>query len=80
MIYAYQCKNCGHHFEVVKRLSEIDRVEACGECKSESTERVLAPPGFTTSESLGRRKAPSDFRDFLRTLHRNTPGSKMDLD
>lgn len=80
MIYVYQCTSCGHDFEVVKRLAEIDRVEACAECGSEKTQRVVHAPGFTTSESLGRRKAPQDFRDFLKTLHRNTPGSKMDVD
>lgn len=81
MIYAYRCTACSHDFEVVKRLAEIDRVETCPVCQSDETGRVVAgAAGFTTSESLGRRKAPAEFRDFLKTLHRNTPGSKMDID
>ncbi len=80
MIYTYRCAACSQDFEVVKRLAEIDRVEVCQACGCEKTERVIAAAGFTTSESLGRRKAPAEFRDFLKTLHRNTPGSLMDVD
>lgn len=80
MIYTYQCKPCQHVFEVVKRLAEIDRPEVCKECGSGETERVIASAGFTTSESLGRKKAPEEFRDWMRVLHRQTPGSKMDVD
>ena len=80
MIYAYSCKGCGHRWDVTKRLAEIDRVEPCPECKSEDSMRVPHTSGFTTSESLGRVKAPSEFRDFLKVIHKNTPGSKMELD
>lgn len=80
MIYTYQCQSCQHVFDVTKKLAEIDRVEVCGECNAEVTTRVIAPPGFTSVESLGRRKAPAEFRDWLRVLHKNTPGSKMELD
>lgn len=80
MIYQYACKPCGHNFEVTKKLAEIDRAEACPECQSGETQRVINVPGFTTSESLGRKKAPEDFRFFLKRLHKNTPGSMMELD
>jgi putative FmdB family regulatory protein len=80
MIYQYACKDCGHNFEVTKKLSEIDRPEPCRECESSETHRVISVPGFTTSESLGRLKAPEDFRFFLKRLHKNTPGSMMELD
>lgn len=80
MIYTYQCKDCKHVFEVVKRLAEIDKVEPCKECSGEDTERIVSAAGFTNSDSLGRRKAPEEFRDWMRTLHKNTPGSLMDVD
>lgn len=80
MIYQYACKSCQHPFEVVKRLAEFDRVEACPQCNSEDTHRVITVAGFTTSESLGRKKAPEEFRDFLKVIHKNTPGSNMEID
>lgn len=80
MIYEYNCPDCQNVFEVVKRLSEIDRVEVCPQCSGTSSTRAIGAPGFTTSENLGRKKAPEEFRSFLRTLHKNTPGSQMDVD
>lgn len=80
MIYEYACSDCNHVFEVVKRLAEIDRVEACPQCGSQETARKIFAPGFTTSESLGRVKAPGEFRDLLKTIHTRTPGSQMELD
>ena len=80
MIYHYVCTGCGHHFDVVKKLAEIDRVEVCPECVTDITKRIIHAPGFTTSESLGRRKAPDGFRDIIKTIHQSTPGSKINLE
>jgi len=32
IIYDYFCSGCAHEFEVIKRLSDIDRVEHCPKC------------------------------------------------
>lgn len=46
MIYCYECRDCDHMFEVLKRVKDIDRVENCPECSSEETQRYLTPCGF----------------------------------
>ena len=80
MIYTYRCSTCDVQWDVTKRLADIDRSELCIACASSDTCRVPAAAGFTDSDSLGRRKAPREFRDFLKVIHRNTPGSQMDID
>ena len=80
MIYAYLCQPCTHQWDVSKRLADIERTEPCPACQSTETVRVACAGGFTTSESLGRVKAPAEFRNFLNIMHRNTPGSKMEID
>ena len=80
MLYDYRCESCGAEWEVRKPLSEIDRTEYCVECGSNHTTRVVRAPGFTTSESLGRRKAPEGFRSMLKQIHNATPGSKINLE
>lgn len=79
MIYAYRCPE-GHCFDVTKRLAEIDREERCPECGAVGERYISTTKGFTTSESLGLKKPPEDFRHFMRVLHNNTPGSKMVVD
>jgi predicted transcriptional regulator len=34
-------------------------------------------PGFTSSESLGRIKAPAEFRDLLKAIKKENPGSTI---
>lgn len=41
-IYPYACRDCGQQFDVVKRLGELDRVEACPHCVGNNTKRCIA--------------------------------------
>lgn len=79
MIYTYKCPH-EHIFDVVKRLADHGREEKCPECGEIGERYITKTPGFTTSESLGYKKAPRDFRNFLNVIHKNTPGSKMEVD
>ena len=38
-IYEYKCKNCGHHFEVLQRISE-EPLSACPECKKNTLKKI----------------------------------------
>ena len=80
MLYVYACNGCRLEWEVNKRLADIDRPEPCPNCDCGDTHRLPQASGFTTSESLGRVKAPSDFRDFVRKIHKDTPGSKIEVE
>jgi len=42
MIYCYECQSCGHAFESVKSVRDIDSTEICDSCGSSSTRRVIA--------------------------------------
>lgn len=32
MIYDYECQDCGKRFDIIKAVSEIDRIELCSHC------------------------------------------------
>lgn len=40
--YVYKCKDCGHQFETVQRMSE-DPLKVCPECKGEINRLLFAP-------------------------------------
>jgi len=42
--YEYECKDCGHRFEVFQRITD-DPISACGKCGGQ-VRRVLFPVGI----------------------------------
>lgn len=38
-IYEYQCEECGHVTESLRRMSEADESQACESCGSKKTQR-----------------------------------------
>lgn len=41
--YEYRCKNCGHEFAEVLRISEHDRYKPrCPKCKSEKIQQLVS--------------------------------------
>lgn len=46
MIYPYLCEECGHKFEVIKFVAEIDRPEPCEKCSSPLTHRYIGRTHF----------------------------------
>lgn len=46
MIYPYQCRPCGHKFEVIKSVKHLDEPESCPSCKSADTLRYIARTYF----------------------------------
>jgi putative FmdB family regulatory protein len=45
VIYPYACQ-CGHEFEVIKRIAEIDRPEICPKCSSSEVKRYISRTHF----------------------------------
>jgi putative FmdB family regulatory protein len=41
-LYDYVCYDCGHSFEMLRRLKDDDREVRCPECDSERIERMLS--------------------------------------
>ena len=44
-IYAFACASCGHHFERLQKLSDLDPT-SCPECGAEQVRRQLTAPSF----------------------------------
>lgn len=41
-IYEYQCRKCGHDFELMRRVGEMDAPTRCPQCKSRAVRRTLS--------------------------------------
>lgn len=81
MIYDFRCKSCGHTFEENVKLADREnypKENKCPKCLEGEIEQYIAGTcGFTTSESLGRKKAPDSFRELLRRMKKAHPGSTI---
>ncbi len=79
--YDFRCKECGHTFEKMLKFAEREaypQENRCPECGDGEIEQYIAAPcGFTTPESLGRKKAPDSFRELLRNMKKAHPGSTI---
>jgi putative FmdB family regulatory protein len=40
--YEYNCRKCGKHFEMLRRMADADRDLECPECRSDEVERLLS--------------------------------------
>jgi putative FmdB family regulatory protein len=41
-VYEYICKDCGHHFDAMRRMSEADQPIACTACQHINAKRQLS--------------------------------------
>lgn len=44
-IYEYQCANCGHHLEVIQKISDA-ALKNCPSCKKAALNKLLSAPSF----------------------------------
>lgn len=49
-IYEYQCKKCGHRFELIRRLSDTDATAKCPRCGEAKPERLISSFGSPGSK------------------------------
>ncbi|MFL6307815.1 MAG: FmdB family zinc ribbon protein [Candidatus Sulfotelmatobacter sp.] len=55
-IYEYQCRQCGHGFEMLRRMKDADAEVECPKCRSTDVERefsTFAAGGCGPSGSRG---------------------------
>jgi len=64
-LYDFQCKGCGHEFEVLVRAQ--DPAATCPSCKSEDVEKL--PSSFAVSSAEKTATAAKDARK--RQIHAN---------
>lgn len=78
--YVFQCKTCEHSFERLLKIANMDEPlsENCPECGKPSVQRIVGGShAFMTPESLGRKKAPEEFRNWLSAVKKVNPGSTI---
>lgn len=44
-IYEYQCKACGHCFEIIQKINELP-LTVCPECQRASLQKCVSKPSF----------------------------------
>lgn len=44
-IYEYQCKACGHQFEMIQKFSD-EPISECPECGKYQAEKLVSAPSF----------------------------------
>jgi putative FmdB family regulatory protein len=44
-IYEYHCKDCGHHFEVLQKIS-VTLIPSCEQCQGQHVDRWVSAAGF----------------------------------
>lgn len=79
-IYDFKCPKCETNVEYILKIAEMDDPLnwACTHCGYRGLERVITTDyAIMTPESLGRKKAPREFRDVLSSIHRQTKGSQI---
>jgi putative FmdB family regulatory protein len=53
-IFEYQCKNCGHHMDIlIRSRAQAKQNVLCEKCGSEATEKIIA------NFSVGQSKSPA---------------------
>jgi putative FmdB family regulatory protein len=80
VLYEYECKNCGHHFEkIVKMANRLDAVnEQCPECGIAAVEQFIGTLRVIENHKLMTRKRPDgQFSERMEKIHLNTPGSTL---
>lgn len=79
--YTYRCQACGASETRYAKISERDALVGSGCAATDGCNGTLIRPpevpGFTTSESLGRVKAPAEFRNLLSHIAKENPRSTI---
>jgi putative FmdB family regulatory protein len=58
-IYEYQCRDCGHRFEILQRLGQGPEGLACPRCSADQLEKQYSTFASNTGETARRSASPS---------------------
>ena len=79
-LYDFKCSHCDHELTQLMSIAQSEDKDnlTCPECNTEnSLKKVLGATRLADSHRMGLIKPPREFRDLLKTIHKNTPGSKI---
>lgn len=78
--YSFKCDSCDHEFDTIRKIAERESPESepCPACKTVGTVKRFHGDlhiGWSDAVQLGIKKAPADWRNWLKVLQKNTRGS-----
>lgn len=76
-IYEYHCKNCGHQFEIMQKITETPSIN-CVKCGKNTLEKIISSTQF---QLKGTGWYATDFKDSGKPKESNTSskeGSDVD--
>lgn len=74
--YSFKTCECGETFMTK------DDIEKCDDCLDIAPREIEGAPQIGQHSRLGDdhfKSAPSEWKNFLKTIHKNSPGSKMNV-
>lgn len=70
-VYDYECQQCSNTFDVAKALADLNRSEACPECTSHQTSRVISRTHFYGASDWDKAEYNPAFGKVIRNkIHR----------
>lgn len=80
MIYPYECI-CGHDFEVIKSIADIDNQEICPKCSSKEVTRYISRTHFYGASDWDKAEFNPGLGQVVRNgLHRKELCKRMGLE
>lgn len=81
-LYEYACTKCGHQMSTTQTIADRRKPceRPCVSCQtSGSVELRISTPAIAYSVGNPLKKTPEGFKDILRRIDANTPGSNIDV-
>lgn len=77
-MYDFLCSKCNHSFERIVSFSQSENPQECPECKNISANRMPSAPLLGDADRLfAQKKVPDGFKEILRRIDKETPGSRL---
>ena len=79
--YQYKCNECENEFEEIHRIAdrEVPVDKLCGVCGRGNIKLIPQSPSMVSMRDGWRRHTDQGWKDHLKQIKRNNPGSTLDV-
>jgi len=79
--YQYKCNECENEFEEIHRIAdrEVPVDKLCGVCGQGNIKLIPQSPSMVSMRDGWRRHTDQGWKDHLKQIKRNNPGSTLDV-